>query len=145
MSYDPNNVFAKILRGEAPCIKIFEDQMTLVFMDIMPQADGHLLVIPKEPATQIFELSEDAATACMLTARKAAIAVRTALKPPGMILAQANGSAAGQTVPHFHIHVIPRHSGEFLAPHAARREDAEKLKQLAERIIAAWPESEETH
>ncbi|WP_024303059.1 HIT family protein [Pseudogulbenkiania sp. MAI-1] len=144
MSYDPNNIFAKILRGEVPCIKVFEDQMTLVFMDIMPQAEGHLLVIPKEPAAQIFELSEDAAAACMRTARKAAIAVRTALKPPGMTLAQANGSAAGQTVPHFHIHVIPRHGGGFLAPHAAQRGDAEKLKQLAERIIAAWPESEET-
>ncbi|BAK77235.1 histidine triad (HIT) protein [Pseudogulbenkiania sp. NH8B] len=145
MSYDPNNIFAQILRGQAPCIKVFEDQMTLVFMDIMPQADGHLLVIPKEPASQIFELSDDAAAACMLTARKAAIAVRAALHPPGMILAQANGSAAGQTVPHFHIHVIPRHSGEFLAPHAAQREDTEKLKELAKRIIAAWPELDESH
>lgn len=145
MSYDPNNIFAKILRGEAPCIKVFEDQMTLVFMDIMPQSEGHLLVIPKEPAAQIFELSEEAAAACIRTARKAAIAVKAALQPPGMILAQANGSAAGQTVPHFHFHVIPRHSGEFLAPHAARMEDAEKLRQLAERIIAAWPESTETH
>lgn len=143
MSYDPNNIFAKILRGAAPCIKVFEDQMTLVFMDIMPQAEGHLLVIPKEPASQIFELSEGAAAACILTARKAAIAVRIAMKPPGIILAQANGSAAGQTVPHFHIHVIPRHSGEFLAPHATQREDMEKLKQLAERIIAAWPEFEQ--
>nr|WP_294863529.1 HIT family protein [uncultured Pseudogulbenkiania sp.] len=145
MSYDSNNIFAQILRGQAPCIKVFEDQMTLVFMDIMPQADGHLLVIPKEPASQIFELSDNAAAACMLTARKAAIAVRAALNPPGMILAQANGSAAGQTVPHFHIHVIPRHSGEFLAPHAARREDTEKLKELAKRIIAAWPELDESN
>lgn len=145
MSYDPNNVFAKILRGAAPCIKVFEDQMTLVFMDIMPQADGHLLVIPKESASQIFELSEVAAAACMRTARKAAIAVKTALKPPGIILAQANGSAAGQTVPHYHIHVIPRHSGVFLAPHATQLEDMEKLKQLAERIIAAWPECDESN
>ena len=145
MSYDPNNVFAKILRGEAPCIKVFEDQMTLVFMDILPQADGHLLVISKEPAAQIFQLSEEAAAACMRTARKAAIAVKTALRPAGIILAQANGSAAGQTVPHFHFHVIPRHGGEFLAPHAAQREDAGKLQQLAERIIAAWPEAAEAN
>lgn len=81
----------------------------------------------------------------MRTARKAAIAVKTTLKPPSIILAQANGNAAGQTVPHFHIHVIPRHSGVFLAPHATQREEMEKLKQLGERIVAAWPTFDESN
>lgn len=75
----------------------------------------------------------------------AAFAVRTAQRPPGVILVQANGSAAGQTVPHFHIHVIPKYSGEFLAPHAARREGTEKLKGRAKQIIAAWPELKESN
>ncbi|MBU6494750.1 MAG: HIT domain-containing protein, partial [Burkholderiales bacterium] len=73
MSYDPNNIFAKILRGQAPCIRIFEDDQTLVIMDIMPQSEGHVLVLTKEPAAQIFELSEAGAAACMRTARKAAL------------------------------------------------------------------------
>ncbi|TAL52281.1 HIT family protein [Pandoraea sp.] len=139
MSYDPNNIFAKILRGEAPCIRIFEDDQTLVIMDIMPQSEGHVLVLTKEAAAQIFELSEQGAAACMRTARKAALAVKAALAPAGVILAQANGAAAGQTVPHLHVHVIPRREGQFLAMHAAKPADPAELRQIAERIRAAWP------
>lgn len=139
MSYDPQNIFAKILRGEAPCIKVFEDEHTLVIMDVMPQSDGHVLVLTKEPAAEIFTLSEAAAAACMRTARKAAIAVKAALGAEGILVAQFNGRAAGQTVPHLHVHVVPRQNGEPLRPHAARQEDADKLRALAEKIIAAWP------
>lgn len=140
MRYDPNNIFAKILRGEASCIKVFEDDQTLAMMDIMPQSDGHMLILTKEPAAEIFELSEQATTACMCTARKAAIAVEAALAPDGVLIAQFNGSAAGQTVPHVHIHVIPRRHGEALRPHGARQEDPATLRQLAAKISAAWPE-----
>lgn len=139
MSYDPQNVFAKILRGELPSIKIHEDEHTLTIMDVMPQADGHVLVLTKEPAAEIFGLSEAGAAACMRTARKAAIAVKAALSAEGILVAQFNGRAAGQTVPHVHVHVVPRQNGEPLRPHAAKPEDPAKLQALAEKIVAAWP------
>lgn len=139
MSYDPQNIFAKILRGEAPCIKLHEDEHTLAIMDVMPQADGHVLVLTKEPADEIFALSEAGAAACMRTARKAAIAVKAAMKAEGILVAQFNGRAAGQTVPHVHVHVVPRQNGEPLRPHAASPEDPAKLQSLAKKIMAAWP------
>lgn len=140
MSYDPQNIFAKILRGEAPCIKLHEDEHTLAIMDVMPQADGHVLVLTKEPADEIFALSEAGAAACMRTARKAAIAVKAAMKAEGILVAQFNGRAAGQTVPHVHVHVVPRQNGEPLRPHAASPEDPAKLQALAKKIMAAWPD-----
>ncbi|MGF2528831.1 HIT domain-containing protein, partial [Ralstonia pseudosolanacearum] len=97
-TYDNQNIFAKILRGEAPCIKVYEDEHTLAFMDIMPQADGHVLVLPKEGAAELFDLSDDAAAAAIRTTRKLARAVRRAFTPPGIAVFQLNGSAAGQTV-----------------------------------------------
>jgi histidine triad (HIT) family protein len=139
MSYDPQNVFAKILRGELPSIKIYEDDQTLVIMDVMPQADGHVLVLTKEPAAEIYALTEAGAAACMRTARKAAIAVKAALGAEGILVAQFNGRPAGQTVPHVHVHVVPRQNGEPLRPHAAEQEDPAKLRALAEKILAAWP------
>jgi histidine triad (HIT) family protein len=140
MSYDPQNIFAKILRGEAPCIKLHEDEHTLAIMDVMPQADGHVLVLTKEPADEIFALSEAGAAACMRTARKAAIAVKAAMKAEGILVAQFNGRAAGQTVPHVHVHVVPRQNGEPLRPHATSPEDPAKLQALAKKIMAAWPD-----
>ncbi|MGF6757746.1 HIT family protein [Paraburkholderia sp. GAS42] len=140
MEYDPQNAFARILRGELPDIRVYEDELTVAIMDIMPQADGHVLILSKEPAVEIFDLSEESAAACMRTTRRVATAVRTALHPPGVLIAQFNGLAAGQTVPHVHFHVIPRREGETLKPHGAVLADTEKLREIAARIVAAMPE-----
>lgn len=137
MAYDTNNIFAKILRGEIPCIKLYEDAHTLAFMDIMPQAEGHALVIPKEAATTLFELSDAAATACMATVRKIGTAQKKGLGALGVVLMQLNGAEAGQTVPHFHIHVIPGSIADLRRPHASVMADPAGLKATAERIIAA--------
>jgi len=137
MAYDNQNIFAKIIRGEMPCFKVYEDEHTLAFMDIMPQAEGHTLVIPKEPAENIFDLSPDGAAALARTAKKVAAAVRKVTNTPGILLAQLNGSAAGQTVFHIHFHIIPRTSGIDLALHAREKADFTKLKALAEKIAAA--------
>lgn len=136
MAYDNNNVFAKILRGELPCIRLYEDELTLSFMDIMPQADGHVLIIPKEPAETLLELSEAGAQACMRTTQRMAKAVKAALQPPGIMIVQFNGAAAGQTVPHFHFHVVPRHEGLAMIAHGAQRGDDAKLHEIAEKIKA---------
>lgn len=135
--YDPNNIFAKILRGELPCIKVYEDADTLAFMDIMPQADGHVLVMTKEPAAEIFELSDAAAQAAIRTTKRVALAVRNAFQPDGISIGQFNGAAAGQTVPHVHFHIVPRHADKTLRGHASDLQDPDVLKQHAARIIAA--------
>lgn len=137
MAYDPNNVFAKILRGEIPAFKVYEDERTLAFMDVMPQADGHVLVIPKEAAETIFDLSADGAAALAKTTQKVARAVKTALNAPGLMIAQLNGAAAGQSVFHMHFHVMPRSAGMELKLHARGMENPDKLKALAEKIRAA--------
>lgn len=137
MSYDPQNIFAKILRSELPCIKVYEDEQTLCFMDIMPQTDGHALVIPKEPAETIHELSPAGLTATILTTQKVANAAKKGLGVPGILLAQTNGKAARQSVPHLHFHVIPCREGEQLRMHATFHEDEEKLKRFAAQISAA--------
>ena len=111
MAYDSNNIFAKILRGEIPCVKVFEDGKSLAFMDVMPEADGHVLVIPKEAAQDILELSPDGLAAMMATVQRVARAVDTALKPDGILLKQYNREAAGQSVFHVHFHVLPRWEG----------------------------------
>jgi histidine triad (HIT) family protein len=137
MVYDPNNIFAKIVRGEAPCFKVYEDDHTLAFMDIMPQAEGHTLVIPKESAESIFDLSPDAAAALIKTTKKVAAAVKEVLNAPGILVAQLNGAAAGQTVFHIHFHVIPRSSGLDLKLHARETANFEQLKALGAKIAAA--------
>ncbi len=136
MAYDSNNIFAKILRGEASCISVYEDDHTLAFMDLMPQADGHVLIIPKEAAENLLDLSEAGAQACIRTTRRVAIAVKKALGVEGIHVAQLNGAAAGQTVPHCHFHVIPHATGTVLRMHAAIRAPEENLKAMAERIKA---------
>ncbi len=136
MSYDPQNIFAKILRGEIPAITIYEDAHTLAFMDIMPQAEGHALVIPKQAAATLFELSDNAAAACMHAVRKVAQAMKRGLGAEGIVLMQLNGEAAGQTVPHFHIHVIPGSIADLRRPHGTQMADPEHLKALAARIVA---------
>jgi len=141
MTYDTNNIFAKILRGEAPCHKVYEDEHTLVFMDIMPQTDGHTLVIPKEAAETILELSEDALAACIKTTKRMAQAAKDAFAAEGVSIMQVNGKAAGQTVPHVHFHIFPGAIIEILKrPHAAALERPEKLDNHAKRIIAALNE-----
>jgi histidine triad (HIT) family protein len=134
MTYDPQNVFARILRGELPCVRLFEDAHTLAFMDLMPQSAGHSLVIPREQAETLFDLSPESAAACILTTQKVAAAVKKAFEVPGILITQVNGSAAGQTVPHVHFHIIPRRPGEQLLLHAAVRLDQEQLREHAERI-----------
>ncbi|MFC3458017.1 HIT family protein [Massilia haematophila] len=137
-SYDTNNPFARILRGELPSIRVYEDEATIAIMDIMPQADGHVLVIPKEAAAEIFALSEESA-ACIRTTKRVAAAVKAAMEAPGVMIAQFNGSAAGQTVPHVHFHIVPRHADIPLKPHAGVPADTGRLRELAERIVAALP------
>lgn len=137
MAYDPDNVFAKMLRGEIPAIKVYEDDDTLAFMDIMPQAEGHTLVIPKEAAETIMDLSDVASAAWMRTARKVAAAVKRAFDAPGVVLFQLNGQGAGQTVPHVHFHVIPGSIADLRKPHASEAADTDRLKAQAEKIIAA--------
>jgi len=137
MEYDPQNPFARILRGELPSVKVYEDEHTLAMMDIMPQAEGHVLVLPKEAAAELFALSDESAAACIRTTRKVAAAVKTALGAPGIMVAQFNGPAAGQTVPHVHFHIVPRQEAAPLKPHAAAQADIGELQALAARIIAA--------
>lgn len=135
MAYDDQNIFARILRGELPAIKIYEDDQVLAFMDIMPQADGHALVIPKTPAVTLLDLPADAAAYTIQVVQKIAKAIETALDAQGIVLMQLSGIAAGQTVPHVHFHLIPSSIHE-LGRHAAQMGDQEKIKALAEKIKA---------
>lgn len=135
MSYDDQNIFARILRGELPAIKVYEDDQTLAFMDIMPQAEGHILVIPKSPAVTLLDLSPEAAAYTIQIVQKIAKAMETALDAKGIVLMQLSGAAAGQTVPHVHFHLIPSSIHE-LGRHAAQMGDQEKIAVLAEKIKA---------
>ncbi|MGB2520253.1 HIT family protein [Shewanella algae] len=135
LNYDNNNIFARILRGELPCIKLYEDEHTLSFMDIMPQTKGHLLVLPKEPAMTLYQLSDEAAAACMRTVKLMGKAVEKAMGIPGSTVFQHNGSAAGQSVPHVHFHVLPGPL-KGLMEHAAHQGDMDELHTIADRIRA---------
>ena len=137
MAYDPNNIFTKILRGEIPSVKVFEDGKTLAFMDVMPQAEGHVLVVPKEPAENIFDLSPEGAAALIATTQKVAKAVRKGLDVPGVMLAQLNGAAAGQSVFHVHFHIIPRRGGVDMKLHARDMVDPKTLEPIAAKIRSA--------
>src|SRR5262245_2947734 len=110
-------IFCRIVAGEAPCHRVYEDAHTLVFMDICPVSDGHTLVITKQHAETIFEADEPALTAVAATARRVAHALRTVLTPDGLMVFQLNGAAAMQTVPHYHMHLLPRRDVEPLALH----------------------------
>jgi histidine triad (HIT) family protein len=137
MSYDPSNIFARILRGEIPSHTVFEDEHTLAFMDVMPQVDGHTLVIPKSPAENLFDVPPAALAATMLTTQRVARAVQQAFAAPGILIAQLNGSAAGQSVFHIHFHVLPRHAGFDLRFHAREMADHKRLAEHAARVRAA--------
>jgi histidine triad (HIT) family protein len=137
MTYDTGNVFARILRGEIPAHKVHEDVHTLAFMDVMPQADGHTLVIPKAAAENILEVPPEALAATILTTQRVARAVQRAFDAPGILIAQLNGSAAGQSVFHLHFHVVPRHAGLDLRFHARDMADPKILAEHAARVRAA--------
>lgn len=132
--YDPNNVFAKILRGEIPAARVYENDATLAFMDAMPQADGHALVIPKQGARNLFDVAPDVLAEVIKTTQLIARAVRKAFNPAGVRIAQFNEPAAGQTVFHLHFHIIPCHEGAPLKWHARDMADRALLEAHAARI-----------
>ncbi|HVL71755.1 MAG TPA: HIT family protein [Beijerinckiaceae bacterium] len=136
-AYDQNNVFAKILRGELPCHKVYEDEHTLALMDIMPRAEGHVLVIPKTPARNILDVSEETLARTMASVQKVARAVQKAMGADGLTIQQFNESAGGQVVFHLHVHILPRWEGVSLRPHTGEMAPNDKLAALAERIRAA--------
>ncbi len=134
MSYDTNNIFAKILRGEIPCHKVHEDEHTLAFMDVMPQADGHTLVIPKSPSRNLLDADPAALGSLMASVQKVANAVRKAFDAEGILIQQFNEPAAGQTVFHLHFHILPRNAGVSLRPHTGKMADHALLARHAEMI-----------
>jgi histidine triad (HIT) family protein len=137
MVYNNDNIFAKILRGEAPAFKVYEDDFSLAFMDVMPQVEGHTLVIPKDPTEDIFDADPVILGHTMATVQKVGVAVKRAFDVPGIMLAQLNGKAAGQTVFHLHFHILPRAGGVDLKMHAGAMADFAELEVHAQRIKAA--------
>ena len=136
-AYDDSNIFAKILRGEMPAYKVYEDDKTLAFLDIMPRAPGHTLVLPKSKARNILDVAPDDLCHVMRTAQKIARAAMTTFDAQGVTVQQFNESAGGQVVFHLHVHVIPRKAGVPLKPPASEREQPEVLAEHAKRLAAA--------
>lgn len=137
MSYDESNVFAKILRGELPCHKVYEDDRVLAFMDIMPRADGHTLVIPKAKARNILDIAPDDLAELVKGVQKLAKAVKAGMQADGLTIQQFNEPAGGQVVFHIHFHILPRWDGVQLRPHTGQMEKPEALAAHAEKIRAA--------
>ncbi len=135
--YDPMNVFARILRGEIPSHRVYEDEATVAFMDVMPQADGHTLVVPKGSARNILDAAPDQLAATIATTQRIARAVKIAFQAEGVLVIQYNEPAAGQTVFHLHFHVVPRFEGVPLRPHTGRMADQALLAEHAARIREA--------
>jgi histidine triad (HIT) family protein len=131
-SYDQNNIFAKILRGEVPCQRIYEDEHTLAFLDIMPQADGHTLVIPKHPCAMIFDAPLEVLKATIATVHRLAPVVRSAMKANGLLIRQSNERAGGQMIFHLHFHLIPCWDNVPLKPHTGEVAPAETLERHAD-------------
>jgi histidine triad (HIT) family protein len=140
-AYDPDNIFAKILRGEAPCTRVFEDDHCLAFMDIMPRTPGHALVIPKVPARNLLDMPPAALALFIPSVQKVAIAAKAAMGADGLSILQFNESAGGQVVFHLHFHILPRWSGVELRPPAGPIEKSDTLAavaaKIAERLRAA--------
>lgn len=134
--YQPDNIFAKMLAGDIPCHKVFEDDKTLAFMDIMPQARGHVLIIPKQNATDLSELEPEFAEAVLMTAKKVMKAQQHVLNREGIIQMQLNGAEAGQSVFHYHIHLIPANIHD-LGRHASEMADNDDLAKLANALQSA--------
>ncbi len=135
MTYDDSNIFAKILRGEIPCHKVYEDDKTLAFMDVMPQATGHVLIIGKCPAVELTDLPLEYATAIFATAQKVIKAQRQVLGTQGVVQLQLNDKSAGQSVFHYHMHLIPTHLHN-LGEHESQMADMDELAKLAEQLRA---------
>ena len=136
-TYDEQNIFAKILRGEMPAIRLYEDNATLAFMDIMPRGDGHCLVIPKAPARNVFDADPVALAAVAASVQKLARAVMQAFNADGVTVQQFNEPAGGQVVFHYHVHIIPRHEGVKMRLHTGEMETKETLEANAEKIRQA--------
>lgn len=137
MAYEDDNIFAKILRGELPCHKVYEDDDTFAFLDIMPRADGHTLVIPKAKYRNMFDIDGDTLATLVRSVHKLAPVVREAMGAEGIMIQQFNEAAAGQMVFHIHFHILPRWEGERLRPHREEMEDSDVLAAHAEKIRAA--------
>jgi histidine triad (HIT) family protein len=136
-AYDPNNIFAKILRGELPCFKVYEDEKTLAFLDIMPRAPGHTLVLPKAPARNILDVPADTLAHVAMIAQKIAQAGMKAFNADGITIQQFNEGPGGQVVFHLHVHVIPRKQGVAMKPPASEKEKPEVLAEHAKLLAAA--------
>jgi histidine triad (HIT) family protein len=135
--YDSQNIFAKIIRGEAPCYKVYEDDDVLAFLDVFPQSFGHTLVIPKRAAARnLLEVDADSLTKVITVVQMLTKALVAELQPAGVQVAQFNGAPAGQTVFHLHMHIVPRFEGEALAVHAGGKAEPEALAALQARIVA---------
>jgi histidine triad (HIT) family protein len=140
-AYDPNNIFAKILRGEMPCYKVYEDDKTLAFLDIMPRAPGHALVLPKAPVRNILDASPDDLAHVITTVQRIARASMELFGADGVTIQQFNESAGGQVVFHLHVHVIPRQNGVALKPPASVKEAPDVLAQQARKLMTALTQS----
>jgi histidine triad (HIT) family protein len=136
-AYDPNNIFAKIIRGELPCHKVYEDERALVFLDIMPRAPGHALVIPKSPARNILDVAPDDLAHVAKIAQQVARAGMQVFSADGVTVQQFNENAGGQVVFHLHVHVIPRKEGVAMKPAASEKEKPEVLADHAKKLSAA--------
>jgi histidine triad (HIT) family protein len=137
MQYDANNIFARIIRSEIPSNKIYEDEDVLAFMDVMPQIDGHCLVVPKKACRNLLDADPIILAKTISATQKIARAAMKAFNADGIQIRQYNEPAAGQTIFHLHFHILPMHEGDTLKPHAGKMADATMLKQHAERIRAA--------
>jgi len=136
-SYDPNNIFAKILSGDLPCYKVYEDDRALAFLDIMPRTPGHTLVLPKAPARNILDVAPDDLAHVMTVVQKVARAAMQAFGADGVTVQQFNEGAGGQVVFHLHVHIIPRKQGVPMKPPAAEKEKPEVLAENAKKLAAA--------
>lgn len=136
-SYDDQNIFAKILRGELPCYKVFENESTLAFLDIMPRSIGHTLVIPKAPARNLLDITADDFLEVARTTKTIAIAAVKAFGADGVVIQQFSEAASGQVVFHLHMHVLPRMEGVALLPPQSRKEDPKVLELHAAKLVAA--------
>ena len=136
-AYDPTNIFARILRGELPSQRIYEDDRTIAIMDIMPRSDGHALVIPKSPTRTFLDMASEDIAATYATVQRIAVAARDAFAAEGITIQQFNESAGGQVVFHTHVHVLPRHDGVPLWPHTGEMAKPEMLEAHAAKLRAA--------
>ena len=134
--YDSQNIFAKIIRGEAPSYKLYEDDDVLAFLDVFPQSYGHTLIIPKRSAARnLLDVDADALSKMMLTLQKLTRVITEELQPDGVQIAQFNGAPAGQTVFHIHLHIVPRFNGDNLEMHATAKADPAELEKLQARLV----------